>query len=464
VTSGVAARPGPFVDPAGSIRTLKPDAGPSRPVFVLGRENGGSAATSTTPPADGSDDPGATSGGRDAGHDGRDGSGVEPPTALLGRYRARDGSAGAPVGLDLDRPHAALVVGKRGYGKSYTLGVLAEAAARARGVAPVVVDPMGALTGLATAGFPGRVVEPAVRADSVPPSAWPELVGLEPTDAAGALVWRAADAADSVAAMRAHVADAPVDGPTRRAADNHLRLADAWGVFDAAGLAPATLADGAVTVVDCAGLGDAPTNAVVRAVARGLYDARVRAVEVAAGSGATDCAGGCADRGGWSDGTDGPLRRLPWLFVDEAHVAFDGVAAPALRTLLTRGRAPGASLVAATQRPGALPGVAVSQADLLIAHRLTAEPDVEALAAATPTYLRGTLRERLPDAVGAALVVDDVTESVHAVRVRERETPHEGTSPRASDIDVDGDADCGPAAADARGGQPGGRSGSETAE
>ncbi|MFC6730270.1 helicase HerA domain-containing protein, partial [Natronoarchaeum mannanilyticum] len=61
----------------------------------------------------------------------------------LGTYRALDGSAGAPLYLDLDGPHAALLVGKRGYGKSYTMGVIAESLARSSGVAPVVVDPMG---------------------------------------------------------------------------------------------------------------------------------------------------------------------------------------------------------------------------------------------------------------------------------------------------------------------------------
>jgi hypothetical protein len=379
--------------------------------------------------------------GREAG-----GGGGRPPTARLGRYRAVDGSVGATVGVDLDRPHAALVVGKRGYGKSYTVGVLAEAAARARGVAPVVVDPVGALTGLADGDgdLDARVVDPTVRADAVPPAAWPRLVGLEPTAAAGSVVWRAADAADTLAGMRAHVEGADVAAATRRAAANHLRLAAGWDAFDPDGLTPTAVADGAATVVDCSGLADAPTNAVVHALASGLYDARVRVVGGRAGDG-----GG--DAGGDGDAVD----RLPWLFVDEAHVAFDGVAGRALATLLTRGRAPGVGLVVATQRPGVLPEVAVSQADLLVAHRLTAGTDVEALAAATPTYLRGTLRERLPEATGEALVVDDVTESVHSVRVRERDTPHAGATPRASGVDLGSRAVDGP---DDR------RAGSETTE
>jgi hypothetical protein len=109
------------------------------------------------------------------------------------------------------------------------------------------------------------------------------------------------------------------------------------------------------------------------------------------------------------------------------------VAETALRTVLTRGRQPGLSLVAATQRPSALPSVAVSQADLLLAHRLTARADLDALSAARPTFLGGSFEERLPANPGEVLLVDDATESVHTVRVRERETSHGGASPSATD-------------------------------
>ncbi|WP_224270180.1 ATP-binding protein [Haloprofundus salinisoli] len=336
------------------------------------------------------------------------------PTGRLGAYRARDGSDAAPVGIDLDTPHAALVVGKRGSGKSYTLGVLAEAAARANGVAPVVVDPMGVFSGLeapssAADGVPASVVrKPTVAANAVPPSSWPALVGLDAGRPAGALLWQAASETSSLTAMRAYVAEANAEDGVRRAARNHLELADSWGVFGSDGLDVADLLGGEATVLDLAGTPDAPSNAVCAAVATGLYER-------------------CA-----SSRSSAESPRLPWLFVDEAHAFFGGVAADALRTVLTRGRTPGMSLVAATQRPSALPDVAVSQADLLVAHRLTMQADVDALTAAQPTYLAGTIRERLPTRTGDALVVDDATESAHAVRIRERDTPHGGGNPRAS--------------------------------
>jgi len=344
------------------------------------------------------------------------------PTARLGTCVARDGSDAAAVRLDVDRAHAGVVVGKRGYGKSYTLGVLAESLAGPH-TAAVVVDPMGAFGSLAaeTAGA-RRLGPPTVPADAVAPRAWPRLLGLDPTGGAGALVWRAAAERATLAGMRSFVADAAAGRPGRRAAANHLALAASWGVFDPEGLAPADLLGAPLTVLDCTALAAAPTNAVVRAVARGLYDARV---------------GGAGDR-------------LPWLLVDEAHVVLgDGaVARPALETVLTRGRAPGVSLVAATQRPAALPEVAVSQADLLLAHRLTAEPDRDALRRARPSYVTESLTGRLPREPGEALVVDDATEAVHLVRVRERTTPHDGHGARASG---DGSA---PASGGGGGGDP----------
>lgn len=357
----------------------------------------------------------ARNGERTASSDGRPTVALDRPSAHFGSFRARDGSAGGAVALDLDRPHAGLVVGKRGYGKSYTLGVLAEELARANGVAPVVVDPMGVFATLtATADGPpvtATVVDaPRVHPGVIPPRAWCTLLGLDPASGAGSLVWQAAEAADGLSEMRAHV-DAASAGTAAvsRAAHNHIDLANSWDVFDREGLTADRLASGGVTVLDLSGVPPAPMRAVCRGVARSLYDARV----------------------------DERIERLPWLLVDEAHAFFDGIADPALRTVLTRGRQPGVSFVAATQRPDALPGVAISQSDLLIAHRLTDAADRDALERARPSYVDGSFEDRMPTGPGEVVVVDDTTESVHAVGVRGRDTPHGGESPRASDFSDD---------------------------
>lgn len=326
------------------------------------------------------------------------------PVVHLGAYRARDGSPGEEVGLDVGGPHAALVVGKRGSGKSYTLGVLAEQLARTDGVAPVVVDPMGAFGTLAARpdDVSARVIEPRVSADALEPRAWCALLGLDPTSAVGALVWRAASETATLDEMGAFVGESDASGEVRLAAENHLQLAASWGVFDGD---PPDLSGGEATVIDCSGLDDAPANAVCLAAASACYRGRL----------------------------DGTFDRLPWLLVDEAHVFFEGVAASALRRVLTRGRAPGVSLVCATQRPTALPGVAVSQSDLVVMHRLTGRADLAAFRDTRPTYVDEGFEARMPDRPGDALVVDDATEGVHAIRVRERLTPHGGASPRVAE-------------------------------
>lgn len=336
------------------------------------------------------------------------------PTGNLGHYRALDGSLGAPVGFDLDGPHATLVVGKRGYGKSYTMGVLAEDISRSPGLAPVVVDPMGVfgtLTGpSASEPVPAEhVTSPTLAPTAIDPRSWCRLLGLSPESGPGGLVWQAAtaSAAGGVGAMRDHVAEADAPGTDKRAAINHLDLADSWGIFDATGIVAGDLAGPAATVVDVAGMDEAPMNAVVRGIAEELYDARVT----------------------------GAIERLPWLLVDEAHTFFDGIAGPALETILSRGRAPGVSLVTATQRPSAIPAIGITQADVIISHRLTAVEDLNALRQAQPTYMTTSVtdEDRMPDRPGEVVVIDDATETVHAATVRTRDTPHGGESPSVSD-------------------------------
>lgn len=336
----------------------------------------------------------------------------EGPAANLGTYRALDGSQGTDLALDVDSPHAVLVVGKRGYGKSYTLGVLCEELARSRGLAPVVLDPMGAFSTLGesnrrdgTEPVPATVfADPQVQPSALDPRSWCSLLGLSPESGAGALVWGAAAATETLQGMGEHIVASDALASDRRAARNHVELARSWGVFDPDGIARSALMGGGITVLDVSGLDTAPMNAVARAVAERLYRIRV------------------SERG----------DRLPWLLVDEAHAFFDDVAGPALRTILTRGRAPGVSLAVSTQRPSSLPAVAISQADVLVAHRLTAQADLDALERARPTYMTDTLEERLPGAPGEVLVVDDRAESVHAARIRRRDTPHGGNTPSAS--------------------------------
>ncbi len=99
---------------------------------------------------------------------------------------------------------------------------------------------------------------------------------------------------------------------------------------------------------------------------------------------------------------------------------------------LRQGRQPGLSLVLATQRPSALGKDVLSQADVIICHRLTLRDDIRALEEARPTYLKETIPEamdRLGTGRGAAIVIDDVTESYHVIKIRPRASEHGGGEP-----------------------------------
>ena len=129
---------------------------------------------------------------------------------------------------------------------------------------------------------------------------------------------------------------------------------------------------------------------------------------------------------------------LVWLALDEAHelLPHEGktAASEALITILREGRQPGISLILASQQPGKIHTDVMTQADTVIAHRLTARMDVEALGQLTQSYMRQGLEreiDNLPRVNGAAVIFDDANERIFPVQMRPRFTWHGGGSPFA---------------------------------
>jgi hypothetical protein len=88
----------------------------------------------------------------------------------------------------------------------------------------------------------------------------------------------------------------------------------------------------------------------------------------------------------------------------------------------------------ATQQPGVIHRDAMTQSDVVIAHRLTAQPDIEALNSIMQTYLLESIRKSmsdLPGLKGSALILDDNSERIYPIRVRPRFTWHGGEAPTA---------------------------------
>ena len=134
---------------------------------------------------------------------------------------------------------------------------------------------------------------------------------------------------------------------------------------------------------------------------------------------------------------------LVWIFVDECHEFLPRIgktpATDALIQLLREGRQPGISLVMATQQPGQIHMDAMTQSDIVIAHRVTAKPDIEALNEIMQTYLLENIKQAiddLPSLKGSAIVLDDNSERIYPIRVRPRYTWHGGEAPSAVKTEI----------------------------
>tara|TARA_Y100000034_G_scaffold14224_1_gene14886 strand:- start:1754 stop:3067 length:1314 start_codon:yes stop_codon:yes gene_type:complete len=129
---------------------------------------------------------------------------------------------------------------------------------------------------------------------------------------------------------------------------------------------------------------------------------------------------------------------LVWLFIDEAHEFLPmnekTPASNALIQLLREGRQPGISMVLATQQPGVIHRDVMTQSDIILSHRLTNKKDMEALNEMMQTYLLEGIKKsmnQLPDLKGSAIILDDNSERLYPMRVRPRFTWHGGEAPKA---------------------------------
>ncbi|WP_135610019.1 ATP-binding protein [Methanococcoides sp. AM1] len=391
----------------------------------------------------------------------------------IGRYLALDRSSGSHVAIDALKPHAILICGKRGYGKSYTMGTLIEEIALLPGeikqnVASLVIDTMGIFWTLGRgndpqadllqewnmepAGFTAEVFVPAghveeykerhikVKPFSIPVGHlhgydWCELFNITETSPLGVLLVRIIENMrenerifsfeDIIAGINT---DDRSDDVTKMAAENYLRTAASWGVFekDACGISE-LVKSGCTSVLDVSAIESKTVrSAVVGIIARDIYTRRLQ------------------ERRSYERmimGDEEIEQKMPmvWMFIDEAHLFVPSKGETLASDVLInewvrQGRQPGLSIIFATQRPAALHPDIISQSDIVICHRLTARDDIEALESIRPTYMK----ENIGDAIrkmglerGIAFVVDDTSESTHLVKIRPRYSWHGGNEPSA---------------------------------
>lgn len=129
---------------------------------------------------------------------------------------------------------------------------------------------------------------------------------------------------------------------------------------------------------------------------------------------------------------------MPWLIIDEAHEFLpregEVPSSNALITILREGRQPGVSLILATQQPGKIHTDAITQSDIVLSHRITASFDLEALDKVFLSYAsKGSkfLFNTMPRRKGCAIIMDDKNERLYTMQVKPRMTWHGGSDPNA---------------------------------
>ncbi len=386
--------------------------------------------------------------------------------------------------MDIVRSHVVMIAGKRGSGKSYTLGVIAEEIANladesSKNIASLIFDTMGifwtmkyknekdkALLDeweLETKSLPARVFVPfgkaqeykdknipvdstfALQASELEAEDWLSIFNLQMTSLAGVLIeqhiselkskrtWYTIDDIKNDIST-----DKNVDQETKNIVLGLFSAANTWGIFSTseAGTEVSDLiTPGTTTVLDVSiysSIGAFNIRAlVISLITRKLFNQRMTARKQEE----LDSITRGAQYLSYSSHKQEPLV---WIFIDEAHefLPKDGKtpATDALIQLLREGRQPGLSVVLATQQPGQIHKDVMTQSDIVIAHRVTAKPDMEALNEIMQSYLLNSIRQYmddLPALKGSAIILDDNSERIYPVRVRPRFTWHGGEAPTA---------------------------------
>lgn len=411
----------------------------------------------------------------------------------LGKHYVKMGSITSlsnRVMLDVARAHVVLVAGKRGSGKSYTLGTVAEEIASlepevAQNIAVLLFDTMGIFWtmkykndkeiellnewGLETKKIPIKVYVPygkikmyeekgipydeefSMSVPQLEADDWVVTFGLEYINPVAIVIERNVtmlqeeleagriktfDLDDIILSIRK---DKEGEKNSRDAAINFFEGARTWGLF-ASKKQKGTKAEdlveaGKTTVLDVScysAIGTFNVRAlVIGLICKKLFNERMDARKKEEVE---------AVRHGMDYLYYKEKREMPlvWLAIDEAHefLPLQGKtsATDALIQLLREGRQPGISLLLATQQPGMIHHDVLTQSDVVIAHRVTAKPDIDALNYIMQTYLLADIKtylDNLPRLKGSAIILDDNSERIYPMRVRPRFTWHGGEAPTA---------------------------------
>ncbi len=377
------------------------------------------------------------------------------------------------VYLDVARSHVILICGKRGSGKSYSLSVIAEEIANLpeqikNNMAVLIFDTMGIFWSmkypnerqkellnkwkLKPAGLNVNVFTPygkfndykekgiiadfsfSIKPSELSASEWCELFNVKITDEIGILIERIMGGMKKEYDIDEVIKEVERDKRSERlvkdAIINRFEAVKSWGLFAKSGLGfRDVVKEGKVSVLDISCYDDWNVKClVVGLVCKKLLQERMDARKKEELK--------MIESGIHYFTEEEKTMPLVWLMIDEAHEFLSRkgktLASDALIQLLREGRQPGISLILATQQPGEIHNAALTQADIVISHRVTAKKDIEALNAIMHTYLTSDILgylNQLPSFKGSAIILDDNSERIYAFRTRPKMSWHGGDTP-----------------------------------
>ena len=392
-----------------------------------------------------------------------------------------------PIYMDVSKPHVMLVSGKRGSGKSYTLGVIAEGMVslpehiannlsclifdtmgifwtmkypnyrddkllRAWGLTPrassvVVLVPYGLFDDYQAKGIPVDVSF-AIKPSEISADSWCEMFELNLISGEGTLIERALETVrakeddfDINQLIKAALTDKKATQKEKNVIENRFSAANKWGIFKKEGTDITDLfKGGVVSILDLSAYAQMEGGERIKALVIGLISKKILEQRMAARK-AEEIK--LISEGGFLFGPEAIAvaekeAPLVWIVIDEAHEFLprqgETLASMPLIQLMREGRQPGISLVLATQQPGKIHTDVMTQADIVLSHRVTAKIDIDALNEISATYLPKMLQfyiDELPADKGTAILLDDKLEKIYPMRVRPRFSWHGGEDPSA---------------------------------
>jgi len=410
-------------------------------------------------------------------------------SVLLGKQYVQMGqttSLSNNVYIDVNQSHVVFVAGKRGSGKSYSLSAIAEGIMSLepeirQNLSMILLDTMGVFW---TMKFPNKKDEQLLKEWKLEPKGmdvqiftpigsydkqkkegvptdfkfaikpseldiddWCNTFEIKRTSEVGILIekvinylssnkenYSIQDIIDTI-----HD-DLKTEQKVKDAAINRFENAKSWGLFDTKGTELKDLAiGGKITVLDVSAYATQPNgwaikNLLVGLVAKKLFIERMKIrrqeefEEIKSKQ----------EYFKENDVQEKKKEPLVWLLLDEAHEFLDkegkSASANALISILREGRQPGISLVLATQQPGKIHTDVMTQSDIVISFRLTAEIDTSALKMLAQSYMRSGIEDNinmLPKVPGACVILDDANERTFQMQIRPKLTWHGGSAPTA---------------------------------